>query len=385
MKLHNTDKKILLLYDFLAVRGGAERVLLTLYQALDAHVCVGFVSRDSFGDEISARDLIDLKAQSRFGPVKIARVLGAFSRVGKNRKTAGSYTTRIYAGSYSVLAFSRDHPGQSIYYCHTPPRFMYDLREMYMGQLPFWQRPLVAGLRRWLLPRYEAAVKGMDCVVANSENVRRRLKRYVGVDARVIHPPVDTRMFRWLGQKDYFLSTARLEPLKRVDRIVLAFLDMPDQHLVVASGGSDEELLRTMAGDAPNIRFTGWQRDIELATLTGNARATIYLPLDEDFGMSPVESMAAGKPVIGVAEGGILETVVDGKTGVLLHPDFTIEDIRDAVKEMTASRALSMRPACEARASMFTRERFLDSMEKLILRLGCKVSDRPDSCFQGRE
>lgn len=361
--MDSADKDILLLYDFLAVRGGAERVLLTLYEAFAAHVCVGFVSNDSFGEQIRARDLIDLGAGSRVAPVKIARVLRAFCRAGK---MAERYGTRVFAGSYAVLAFSKGHPGRSVYYCHTPPRFMYDLWETYMAQFPVWQRPLLAVLRKWLRPRYEAAVQGMDCVVANSENVRQRLKRYVGVDAAVVYPPVDTRMFQWLGQKDYFLSTARLEPLKRVDDIVRAFLDMPDQHLVVASGGSQERQLQKMAGHAPNIRFTGWVSDRELADLMGHARASIYVAEDEDFGMSPVESMAAGKPVIGVAEGGLLETVKEGETGVLLRPDFTAADIRDAVTQMTGPRALSMRPACEAMAGRFSRDRFVKEMRHLM-------------------
>jgi glycosyltransferase involved in cell wall biosynthesis len=355
IEMRKTDKPILLLYDFLAVKGGAERVLLALYQAMDSHVCVGFVSKESFKDDIKPEHLIDLKAFSRFPPLKIVKVLRGFLRA---KKVAANYQTRIYAGSYSVLAFSPDHEGNSIYYCHTPPRFMYDLWDRYLTETPVWQRPLLRVLRWWLKPRYEAAVQGMDRVLANSKNVQDRLKRYVGVDATVVHPPVDVDLFQWKGPGDYFLSTARLEPLKRVDLIIQAFLGMPDQHLVVTSGGSEADRLRAMAGNASNIRFTGWLSDRDLADLMGHARASIYVPVDEDFGMSPVESMAAGKPVIGAAEGGLLETVIHGRTGTLLPPNFTPADLQTAVTAMTPQQAVSMRKACEEQARLFSRDRF---------------------------
>ena len=221
------------------------------------------------------------------------------------------------------------------------------------------RRLLLRAVAGWLQPRYERAVRAMDGVIANSANVQRRLQRYVGVEATVIHPPVDIERFRWRAAGDYFFSTARLEPLKRVENIVRAFVQMPEQRLVVSSGGSESARLRALAAEAPNIHFTGWLDDAELARWLGEARASIYLPVDEDFGMSPVESMAAGKPVIGVAEGGLLETVIDGETGILLAPDFDIAALCAAVRRLDGRTAATMRAGCEARAQAFSRERFL--------------------------
>ncbi len=256
--------------------------------------------------------------------------------------------------------------GRSIYYCHTPPRFLYDLRDRYQRTFPAWQRPLLAVLRNWLQPRYEAAVRGMDVVLANSRNVQSRLQHYLGVSSQVVYPPVETDCFRWLGDDGYFLSTARLEPLKRVDILVRAFRRMPSQQLVIASGGSEFARLQALAADAPNIRFTGWLNDEQLARLMGEARASIYVPVDEDFGMSPVESMAAGKPVIGVAEGGLLETVVDGETGILLPAQFDENDMIEAASGLDAHRTRQMRCACEAQAQRFSAARFLEEIEAVL-------------------
>jgi glycosyltransferase involved in cell wall biosynthesis len=124
--------------------------------------------------------------------------------------------------------------------------------------------------------------------------------------------------------------------------------------------------LVALAAEAPNIQFVGWTSDAELADWVGRARATLYVPVDEDFGMSPVESMAAGKPGIGVAEGGLLETVLDGQTGVLLSPALGVAALCAAVESMTAERAREMRAACEARAQVFRSEVFEARIRALL-------------------
>lgn len=103
-----------------------------------------------------------------------------------------------------------------------------------------------------------------------------------------------------------------------------------------------------------------------MAEWLGRARASLYVPVDEDFGMSPVESMAAGKPVIGVAEGGLLETVVPDETGVLLPPDFDADAVCAAVRAMTRERAQAMRSACEQRAQQFGTAIFLQQMSEIL-------------------
>lgn len=359
-----TRRNLLLLYDFLQTCGGAERVLHCLHAHLAAPVCVGFVEEASFGKLFATDDLIDLGAGSKLPALAIARVLHAFN--GRGARVAASYQTRIFSGSYAPLANRGIGYGRSIYYCHTPPRFLYDLRDHYQTRFPPWQRPLLAALRHWLQPRYEAAVRAMDVVLANSRNVQRRLQDYLGVASRVVYPPVDTDRFRWLADDGYFLSTARLEPLKRVDVLVRAFKRMPSKRLVVSSGGSELARLKALAADAPNIQFSGWLDDEQLRALLGRARASIYVPVDEDFGMSPVESMAAGKPVIGVAEGGLLETVTDGETGILLSPQFGEEDVVAAVSALDPNRAASMRTACIHRAERFSSTRFLKEIGAVL-------------------
>jgi len=131
---------------------------------------------------------------------------------------------------------------------------------------------------------------------------------------------------------------------------------------------SDLERLQALAKDYGNIRFTGWCDEQQLQKLIGCCIATIYIPPDEDFGMSPVESMAAGKPVIGVAEGGMLETVIHKKTGLLISSEPNEELLINAVKNMTSHKALDMREACEARADIYRTEVFINKMKDILLK-----------------
>ncbi len=367
MRPQTTHLPPLLLYDFLAVKGGAERVLTDMQRHWDSDVCVGFSRVESFGAEIPAQHLIDLHADHPWAPLKMAKVLRAFQQEGE--RVARRYPMRVYAGSYSVLAHRPEHNGRAIYYCHTPPRFLYDLRGHYARSLPIWQRPMLATLRAWLQPRYESSVKSMHTVIANSHNVQQRLKIHLGIDAQVVYPPVDIEKFQWISDGDYFLSTSRLEPLKRVDILVEAFKKMPQHKLVVASGGSQLESLKRIAENSPNIHFTGWLSDKQLRRLVGSCRATLYVPQDEDFGISPVESMAAGKPVIGVAEGGLLETVLDGETGLLIS-SLNPKTVGETVEALTAERAREMRHACIKRSELFSLKKFLTSMDVIVKKTG---------------
>jgi len=227
-------------------------------------------------------------------------------------------------------------------------------------------RPALDALAAYLEPRYRQAVGLMDVVVANSRNVQSRLSRFLGCDSVVVYPPVDTSSYRWVEDGDFYLSVARLEPLKRVGSVIDAFRGMPERQLVVASGGSESEQLRERAAGANNIRFTGWLEEQALQRLVGRARAVIYVPVDEDFGMSPVEAMAAGKPVIGVAEGGLLESVVSGETGLLVEGAPEPDRIQRAVEELERAGPRSMRAACELRARDFGSDSFIRSMRSIL-------------------
>lgn len=366
MKKETHRSRGIVLHDFFEIKGGGERLVLTLAKGLGLDLCFGFWTQGSYPQEIALKGIkrvYDLRAYTSIICWRTIKQMLAFRL--KTKSFLKHYEIAIYSGVDAPLAVF-NHSGRDIFYCHTPPRFIYDQRDFFLKLYsPIWH-PFIKLAAVWIRFFYERAVQRMDLIIANSKNVKGRVKRYLGLDSIVIYPPVETEKFCWLGQDDFFLSTARVDPLKRVALVVRAFLKMPDKKLVVISGGSDLPKIKKLAAHAPNIKIFGWVDDKTLRELIGRCLATIYIPRDEDFGISPVESMAAGKPVIGVAEGGLLETIVDGKTGFLLPPEPKEEELCAVVKEMTPKRAFEMRSSCEARARLFDRKVFLEKMKQVL-------------------
>lgn len=202
-------------------------------------------------------------------------------------------------------------------YCHTPMRYVWDQQEAYFP--PARSGPvrraitarLAAGLRAW----DAATARRVDLFVANSENVRRRIQRCYGRDARVVHPPVCVERFAPVPdhtREDAWVCAGALVPYKRVDLAVEAF-NASGRHLLVVGDGPEYRRLRRMARD--NVVFTGRVGDDEMSAILARSRALI-MPMVEDFGIIAVEAQAAGTPVIAYGAGGALETVIPGITGL---------------------------------------------------------------------
>jgi len=357
--------KIIVLHDYFERLEGGGRLSSLIAQYLPADIAYGF-ARQSHPFLSNIKIQHNLQAYSRLPLWRQFKLSQAFSQRAFFLK---NYEVIIYSGFYTPLAVTHSK-GCNILYCHTPPRFIYDQRDFYLNRLSPVLRPLLKSFIHYLQPRYELAIDSMDKIVANSSNVQQRIAYYLKKDSIVIHPPCETQRFQWKGQQNYYLSTARLDPLKRVDKIIQAFLKMPNKQLLVTSDGSESAYLKKLAQGATNIRFTGAVSDEKLAELIAYATAIIYIAKDEDFGMSPLEAMAAGKPVIGVAEGGLLETIIPNETGLLIHParddiEF-IDKICEAVNKMNTNDALALKTACEYQAKRFDTDIFMEKISGLL-------------------
>lgn len=257
---------------------------------------------------------------------------------------------------------------KKIYYCHTPPRYLYDLHYLYLQKVPFLIKPVFKLFCFVFKYMYEKDISKLDLILTNSINTQKRIKSFLDIDSEVLYPPVDMNQFRFISQKDYYLSFARLADAKRVDKIVEAFKKMPDKKLVVIYGENDpaKQKIFDLAEGSQNIEFITLKNNVGFTDYVGNAIATIYIPIDEDFGMSPVESMSAGKPVIWVDDGGLKESIIHEKTGLLIDKEAHVDDIISAVHDITPEKALSMRRDCESRAKDFSLESFEKRLKKLI-------------------
>ncbi len=215
-----------------------------------------------------------------------------------------------------------------ICYCLTPTRYVwryhqYAERENLNRPTRLLLLPFLTQLRMW----DRLAADRVDHFIAISEEVRRRIGKIYRRDAAIIHPPVDTGRFEPASRiDDYYLLVARLVPYRRIDLLVEAFNKM-GRPLFIAGSGRDESRLMELSG--PNITFLGYVPDDQVPDLMARCRAFVF-PGEEDFGIAPLQAMAAGRPVIAYAAGGALETVVPG-TGCLFAEQ-SVDAIIEAVE-----------------------------------------------------
>jgi glycosyltransferase involved in cell wall biosynthesis len=245
-------------------------------------------------------------------------------------------------------------PGtKHICYCHTPLRYAW---EPHLDRRFDYDNPVLRagtqGLLHYLRMWDRLAADRVDHFVANSRNVAGKIAKYYRREATVINPPVNVERFPVTDTpRTYFLVVSRLVAYKRVEIAVEAFtrLGLP---LKVAGDGPLRGRLEQIAG--PNIEFLGYPADGELPLLMAGAQALIF-PGEEDFGIVPVEAMAAGRPVIGLGRGGLLETVVDGTTG-LFFGEPTAASLIEAVSRFSAADFDAAK--ISKHAAGFSRERF---------------------------
>lgn len=205
-----------------------------------------------------------------------------------------------------------------ICYCHTPPRFLWADSHDYLGDLhsnrfvKIVLPALISRLRLW----DKMSTDRVDHFIANSKTVQHRIQKYYRRDSEVMYPPVDTKLFAApAALSNYYVTGGRLVPYKRIDLVISAFNRLRSPLFVFGTG---PELPRLKRMAKPHITFLERISEEQKASLFGGARAFIH-PQIEDSGITPLESMASGRPVIALAQGGATETVVERETGLFFH------------------------------------------------------------------
>lgn len=351
--------KIAIFHDYFGAIGGGERVVLALAKILDADV----ITTDT--DAVAKLDG-GVRVTSLGSTIK----LPPFKQISATRKFASAdfsddYDFFIFTGNWSHHAARRHHP--NLWYCYTPVRAFYDLYGTFLSRQGFMTRQ---AFRAWVaLSRQQdqRSVGRVDTIVTISENVRQRIRACYGRDAEVIYPPVDVSRYHCKSYGDFWLSVNRLYPEKRIELQVEAFRSIPDERLVIvggyAAGDHAGRYAARLMEDLPeNVEIRGEVSEDELIDLYARCRGHICTALDEDFGLTPVEAMAAGKPVVAVNEGGFRETVT-AETGMLVNAD--PGRIASAVRAVSADPE-RYREACLARARLFDLSVFADRIRRVV-------------------
>jgi glycosyltransferase involved in cell wall biosynthesis len=347
---------VAIVHDYLNQRGGAERVVLELARMWpSAPVYTSLYRPDSTFDWFAQRN-IRVTPLDRLPVDQGFRAL--FPLYPAAFRSLGTLDANLVISSSSGWAHSVRTAGDTFHvvYCHTPARWLYGAQYMNGSAGERAVRPFLSAYRRW----DRRAAARADLYIANSREVQARIRSVYGfAEAPVVSPPVDVGRFTPRERGDRLLVISRLLPYKRIDLAVAAATRLGLGLDVVGSGPALADLQR-IAG--PTVTFHGRVDEAAVRHFCETCFALI-LPGHEDFGITPVEAQAAGKPVIAYRSGGALETVEDGVSGVFFDEP-TVESVVDAVQRSTQ---LQTTPAAlAARAWHFSAEAFRERLRTVI-------------------
>ncbi len=252
-----------------------------------------------------------------------------------------------------------------ICYCHTPMRYLWDLYPAYRNEwtASAWKRALMTPLTNYLRVWDYTTAARVDDFVASSANAVQRIWKTYRREARVIHPPVAVESFYWKPAEDYYLIVSELVAYKRIDIAVRVF-SKNGRRLRVAGDGPEYAELKRIAGG--NVEFCGRVSEEDLRELYARARAFV-MPGEEDFGLTPVEALASGKPVIALGRGGVVESVpASNPAGGVFYEAPEEEQLAGAIEGFERMEAEFQPHELQAYASRFSEERFLREMRAVI-------------------
>ncbi len=357
-----TDVKVAVVHDYLTQRGGAERVVLSMLKAFPAapvHTSL-YLPEGTFPEfeHASVRTFrIDRSSTLRNNHrLALPLLATSFSR--------HHVDADVVICSSSGWAHGARVSGRKIVYCYSPARWLYD-GNRYLGEQHGLVSRVVAGLRPSLVRWDQRAAASADRYLTSSVAVQARIKAVYGIEADIVRPPPSLdpqgRQVPVDGlEPGFLLCVSRLLPYKNVDAIVEAFRRLPAERLVIVGAGPEGARLQALAG--PNVTILPFVPDEQLRWLYGAATAVMAASY-EDYGLTPLEGAAFGRPAVVLRKGGFLETVVDGQTGVFFDepdPGLIARATREAIRATWSTADL------ERHAMSFGEDRFVRRLQEIV-------------------
>jgi glycosyltransferase involved in cell wall biosynthesis len=346
---------VVIVHDYLNQRGGAERVVLEMASMWpQAPVYTSLYRAESTFPEFRSLDVRTSFLDRAPVDTGFRRLFALYPAA---FRSLGSLSAPVVVSSSSGWAHGVRTADDTLHavYCHTPARWLYGGEHLHHARGDRLLAPMMRPFRAW----DRSAARRANLYIANSEQVRRRIAREYGIDAVVVHPPVDVDRFRPSPRGDRLLVVSRLLPYKRIDLVVDAATHAGLGLDVVGIGPALDDL-RRRAG--PSVEFHGRLPDDDVTALMQGCRA-FCLPGREDFGITPIEANAAGKPVVAFAEGGALETLEESVTASFFHR----QQPADVLEAIRRCDGLDAAPAAIAgHARCFSRAAFRDRMTSVL-------------------
>jgi glycosyltransferase involved in cell wall biosynthesis len=353
--------RVAIVHYWLVNRRGGEKVLDALCRLLpDADIFTLFCDPDTLSDEIRKHRIVT----SFLNPLRRGyRSLLPLMPMALESFDLRGYDLVVSSESGPAKGVITSSTTRHICYCHTPMRYLWDLYPAYRNEWTNsrWKRAAMAPVSNYLRMWDYSTAARVDRFIANSDNVRGRIWKTYRRESDVVHPPVDVASFYWKPSEGYYLAVSELVAYKRIDLAVRAF-SRNGRKLIVVGDGPEYRNLRAAAG--PNVEFTGRVSDAGLRELLARARAFV-MPGEEDFGMTPVEALASGKPVVALGRGGALETVPE--SGGVFFDEPTEAALTAAVERFEAREADLIAMELQAWSTHFSDIEFARKMTPILL------------------
>lgn len=363
--------KIALVHDYLKEYGGAERVLQTLHEIWpEAPIYTAFMIKDSAAGKAFAKARVIesgfaplIKHKNLYSPLRFLAPLiwrsFDFSDFDLIITSASWYVTRGFKVGPKTKVFC---------YCHTPPRYLYGYPTSIEWQR-YWPVKVYATIVNHFMRIYDFnSAQSVDEFIVNSKNVQKRVEKFYRRDSTVIYPPVEVEKImavtKNLKPEDYFLITSRIVGAKGIEMASQTAKAAKVKIKVIGEPAGLRWFGNQLAGLKNSyLEFLGRVPDKELYQYYGRCKAFLALAEDEDFGIAPVEAMAAGRSVIAFGGGGYLETIVAGKTGEFFS-QLTVESLVKTLKNFDSQKY--NQKDCQAQALKFSKERFIKEIRNFV-------------------
>lgn len=377
--------KVAIVHDYIKEYGGAERVLEALHEVFpDAPVYTTVYLPEFLGPHRERFAKWNIKTSFlQFLPfvnklISPIRIVAPF--VFKTFDFSKFDMIIVSAtGAYSPNGINKNGAIQ-ICYCHTPPRYLYGFATAREWKNNLFFRVFGEIANHFLRLVDFKSSENVDYFVANSKNIARRIKKFYRKDSTVVYPPVDTKKEisdKQKAKSDYFLAGGRLARPKHVDFIIDTFIKLDLSLKVFGRGfaGFEEEIKNKISKTKKTnkklkIELLGEVSDEEKIELMANAKAFVFASEDEDFGITPVEAMSVGTPVIAYRSGGVLETVVDPSTSSgqvttgLFFDELTVTSLSDTIKRFSKTKFNS--EDIKQHAQEFSKDRFKKEIKAFV-------------------
>jgi len=353
-------KKHLIIHDYFENFGGGERLVKVLHNTGIFDLVYGF-EKNIITKKININlNSLNLNKKKQLLIYKKFLLKKNFEKLNIKKK----YKTYFLSGNYSIFSNINDKC-KKIFYCHSLPKIFFEFEKFY-SNYDIKKKFINLFYEKKFKEEYIHKLKSMDIIICNSLNIKNKIKKFTGLEAKVIYPPIEIKKFKWISQQNYFVSNNRHEVGKNLEKVISAFIKFPSIKIYFTSTGSQTNYLKKISNKYKNIIFTGFLDEKKYAILIGNCCGTINVTSNEDFGMAALESLSSGKPALVINEGGYLETIKHKYNGFILDKNNLEKELVNFLFTLNLKKLRKLKINCINSVKKYSSTNFIKNIKEII-------------------